>query len=762
MQSLHICARSGSFYCRGCLHNLLLNIQNCINQESLQVAQQTTVFCITHVIFPVDPQMAFNTKIFRNKNSCQHCTKTRKRKAEDANPNNNAQISRGKTLPYVCSINRAVDSITASYSQALQNTGTVSSTASGNIHEQQCVGLPAPSSSVNTQRCVTLSAAADNMFKNQPVQLCTEAEIMRQQQHKIYKYDLAEFFETGISSSMCENFADFLCLRLHSKNEYANSKNYAAFSVAYLQLHLRGLFAQLHTCCIMLDEMEEYLQNLQAVYDLHARIRSFQSSKIVSSKLHCFVYKNMRTYPMCPSLRTEFQEKLQYYSVPHTFYDSKWNEVEIAGNAKFVRLPLTVIWNFSSYRRRQNKKNIDKSVACNMEDIVGFELAEIAEVDNSNADNKHKNNFGLSSTWQEKIMLNDMVILDGNQNDCNGITYGREEILNKMHTSFCELGVQSTFVQKYNDITRKLQCSHKKELDLDVTKIAAQLRCLRNEFELDLKKISENSDIANKLHKIAQITAHSGEQAAEQAGFQSSNFIEILVIAADLCKVLRQELTTLHNKYACRFEDHLQRGNLNNRNFWKQNTTKFRNLYKFGTWSDECANFCVGKLHQILFKLYDNVSLCAQHYGIDSYMILIPQTIISDCLILGTKQNRDFFVLHIANLKLFMQSNFCISNENWSIFEQNLHFLNHKFDSISSNLEDIYALKVPMCLFLMIANFFNNSAWKMLCFGKSRLFFGIMTNNEVKQNKDQMCNYDFCEAGNSIYAFQYESSSYYL
>ena len=109
-----------------------------------------------------------------------------------------------------------------------------------------------------------------------------------------------------------------------------------------------------------------------------------------------------------------------------------------------------------------------------------------------------------------------------------------------------------------------------------------------------------------------------------------------------------------------------------------------------------------------------------------------------------------------------MQSNFFITNENWNSFEQNLHFLNQKFDCISSDSNDIYALKVPMCLFLMIANFFNNSAWKMLCFGKSRLFFGIMTNNEDKQNEYQMCNNDFCEAGNSIHAYQYASSSYHL
>lgn len=723
----HTCERVGVYYCRGCLHNLLLNIQNqrdfLTNQESLRVAQQSTVFCITHVFFPVDPKLAFDTKIFRNRAICVHCKKTRKRKSGVLN--GNAQLLGGQTLPSVGSINCAVDSVPEAYSQSLQNTAVVSSNES--IYKHQCVRLSEASNRVNTQPYV---------------ELCMTAENMRKQQYKVYKYDSADFFETGISSSTRDDFADFLCLLLHSKNEHASSKNYSAFSVAYLQLHLRGLYAQLQTCCVMLDEIDEYLQNIQAVYDLHARI---QASKINSSKLHHFFYKNMRTYPTCCSLLDEFQTKLQCYSIPHTFYDSKWNEVEMASIAKFVRLPLTLIWNFSAYRRSKNKSSIDKSAACGIEDIVGFELAEIDNNETSGEDEEND-----CCTWQEKIMLNNMVMFDGNQKDCNGLKYGREELMNKLDISFCTLGVVSNFVQKYNDITRKLQCARKQELDLNEQKIAAKLRCLRNEFELDLKTFCENSDVVSKLHQIVQLTE------------QSTNFLEILLIATDFCKVLRQEFTKLHKKYSCRLEEHLQDGHLNNGKFWKQNTTKFRNLYKFGAWSEKSANFGVGTLHQILFQLYDNVSLCAQHHCIDSYIILVPQHIVHDYLILGTKQNRDFFVLHIANLKLFMQSNFFITSENWNIFEQNLQFLDQKFVSISSDSEHICALKLPMCLFLMTAKFFNNGAWKMLCFGKLKLFFGIMSNDEDKKDEHQMCNYDFCEAGNSIYTHQYRSSSYYL
>jgi len=716
---------------------LLLNIQNQADfvlnkQEILQAAQKHTVFCITNVMFPVDPQVAFDKKIFRNRQVCAHCTMSKKRKAEDENSKSNAQNSRGKTLSFNSSKDCAVNSFSAASSQALLKTAVMSSTSSGNIHEQHasdflhhqamCVKISAPSSGVNTQTCVKLcmEMEADNMCK---------------QQYTAYKYDVAEFFEAGISSSTSEDFADFLCLRLHSSNEHATSKNYSAFSVAYLRLHLRALFAQLETCCIMLDEIEEYMQNLQVVYDLNRRI---QSSKVDASKLHCFFYKNMRSYPSCRGIHEEFQENLEFLSVPHTYYDSNWNVVEKTATAKFVRLPLNLIWNFSPYRRKENESNFDKSASCSLQDIVGFELAEMEKTDDGDGDN-------FSCKWQKQIMLNDMVFLDGNLKDCNGrrLQYGREELLDKMQTSFPELGVKSNFVQKYNDITHKLQCSHKQELHLDDQKIAAELRCLRNEFELDLKIFRENNDFASKLHKIDQIAD------------QSSKFLEILALARDVCKNLKQELTTLHKKYACRFEKHLQDGNLNIAGFW-QKKTRFENLYKFGAWSDKCANFCVGTLHEIIFKLYDNVSLSAQHHCIDSYMILIPQAIITNHLILGTQQNRDFFVLHVANLKLFMQSRFCIASEDWNIFEQTLQFLNHNFFCTSSKSEDICALKLPMCLFLMTADFFNNAAWKMLCFGKLRLCFGIMSNNEDKSN------HDFCQAGNLIHTHQYASSSYHL
>jgi hypothetical protein len=733
---------SPSYCCRGCLHQLLLDIQNQTNfvpnkQEILQAAQRTTGFCLTNVTYPVHPQLAFDKKIFRNRQVCGHCIMSKKRKAEDENPNS-TKSSRGKTLSFDSSKDCAVNSLSAAASQALQKTAVIASTSSGNSHKQHesdfldhqavCAEFSARSSGVNTQT---------------GVKLCIEMEADNtcQEQYTAYKYDVAEFFEAGISSSTTEHFEDFLCLRLHSKNEHAITKNYAAFSVAYLQLHVRGLFAQLQTCCIMLDEIEAYMKNLKVVYDLH---RSIQSSKIDSSKLHCFFFKNMRTYPLCCSLHQEFQDKLEFYSVPHTFYDSNWNVVEMAATAKFVRLPLNFIWNFSSYRRKENKSNFDKSASCCLQDIVGFELVEMDKTDDAEYSDEG-NGDKFSCTWQKEIMLNDMVFFDGNR---RGLQYGREEHLEQMQISFSGLGVKSNFEQKYKYITRKLQCSHKQELHLENQKIA-ELRCLRNDFELDLKMFKENNNFASKLHKIDQIT-------------DPSKFLEILALATDVCKILRQELITLHKKYACRFDKHLQDGNLNNAKFWKKNTTRFENLYKFGAWSDKCANFCVGTLHEIIFKLYDNVSLSAQYHCIDSYMILIPQAIITNHLILGTQQNRDFFVLQIANLKLFMQSRFFITSEHWNLFEQNLQFLNHIFFSISSQSEDIYALQLPMCLFLMTADFFNNAAWKMLCFGKLRLCFGLTLNIGDKRNDPPVCNYDFCQAGNLIHTHQYASSSYYL